>query len=258
MKRKEKHMPAHRDRELAVFHDFAVDARLEVDLSSIEKMDPPYPDIRCRAEDGRTLHFEISEILDPEYAALLTRFRDGRLAAKGYYERLSEPKLSVFNERFADSSIFLNYVNDATSRQRDQSLPAIFDFLLSLPPNRPKAVEFEESLPSPIVERIAVYRDHGPSKPLFESAFGTNTNASALTVVKKKVKKTYRADGSVSLLAFWYEQPMLPDDVWQADVERYIEDSLHGSIFVDCWVYDWSSRTVKLRRPQQRVGADAP
>ena len=248
-------MPSHGERELEVFRDFAADAKLPVDLASIEKMDPPYPDIRCRSQEGTHLYFEISEVLDPDYASLLTRFHDGRLGTQRYYEALPELKRAAFDERFSDSSIFLNYTNDSTSRQRENSLPAIFDFLLTLSSERPQSVSFDEDLPSPHLERIAIYRDHKRSRPLFESAFGTSTNASPVTVVQKKVKKTYQADGPVSLLAFWYQQPMLPDDVWLGDVEGYIEECMEGSIFADCWVYDWGRREIKLRRRQRSNSA---
>lgn len=250
-------MRSHAERELEVFRDFAADAKLSIDLASIEKMEPPYPDIRRRSKEGTKLHFEISEILDPDYASLLTRFHDGRLGSQRYYEALPEPERAAFDERFADGSIFLNYANDSTSRQREKSLPAVFKFLLTLSSKRPKSVSFDENLPSPYLERIAIYRDHKRSKPLFESAFGTSTNASPVTVVQKKVKKTYKADGPVSLLAFWYQQPMLPDDVWLSDVERYTEQCMEGSIFADCWVYDWGRREIKLRRlqpPNSKLG----
>lgn len=245
-------MGIHGERELQVFRDFVADASLDVDAPSIEKVDPPLPDLRCRNLDGQILHFEVSEILDPGYAALLRRFHDGRVAAKSFYENLSAEQREVFDERFADSSIFLNYTNEATTRHRMQCLPAVFDFLLSLPPNRPKSFELDESLPSPYLERIAIYRDHQRSKPLFESAFGTSTNASAITVVQKKIAKTYVADGPISLLAFWYDQPMLPEGIWLEDVERYIQEVLDESIFAECWLYDWANRKVMLRKTKER------
>lgn len=244
-------MPSHDERELAVFRDFAADAKLAVDVSSIEKMQPPYPDIRCRGHDGDFLHFEISEIIDSDYASLLKRFHEARAAAKRYYENLGSEKRLLFDERFSDSSIFLNFLNDATFRQREQSLPAIFDFLLALPEDRPKEVMLEESLPSTCLENISIYRDHSRSKPLFESAFGTSSNASAITVLQKKLRKTYRTDGSISLLAFWYEQPMLPEDIWLEDVDRFVQQTLEDSTFAEFWVYDWSRREIKLKRSQR-------
>ena len=107
----------------------------------------------------------------------------------------------------------------------------------------------------PYLERISIYRDHTRSSPLFESAFGTSTNASPITVVQKKLQKNYSADGPISLLAFWYDQPMLPDDIWLEDVERYIEQSLDGSVFADCWVYDWSKRRITLQLAQRSNNA---
>jgi hypothetical protein len=50
--------------ELNVFRAFAKLQRLPIEMESIEKREPPEPDIRCNLKDNGPITFEMVEILD--------------------------------------------------------------------------------------------------------------------------------------------------------------------------------------------------
>ena len=58
----------HGDRELAIFHGFSEKCALGIDAASIEKRDPPEPDILCRTVSGESIAFELVEALDSDLA----------------------------------------------------------------------------------------------------------------------------------------------------------------------------------------------
>jgi hypothetical protein len=56
-------------KELAVFRSFAAVCGLFVEPSSIEKRNPPEPDILCRLEGGKPIAFEMVRLVDQEKIA---------------------------------------------------------------------------------------------------------------------------------------------------------------------------------------------
>lgn len=60
-------------RELRVFHDFRARSNLPIDPESVEKRDPPEPDILCRHRDEGLIAFELVELCDPRIASALGR-----------------------------------------------------------------------------------------------------------------------------------------------------------------------------------------
>ena len=55
--------------EVRALHDFVAQARLPVVPESIQKRDPPEPDILCRLKSGEQLAFELVELCHPTNAA---------------------------------------------------------------------------------------------------------------------------------------------------------------------------------------------
>lgn len=54
--------------EIELFRRFVDAAELPIDLSSIEKRDPPEPDILCQHLKDGPIHFELVELCDPNIA----------------------------------------------------------------------------------------------------------------------------------------------------------------------------------------------
>jgi hypothetical protein len=59
------------ENEVRAFQDFVAQARLPVVPESVQKRDPPEPDILCRLKNGEQLAFELVEICHPKNAAFL-------------------------------------------------------------------------------------------------------------------------------------------------------------------------------------------
>lgn len=73
-------------RELAVFSDFVRLSGLPVDMTSVQKMLPPQPDLLCQLGE-ETVAFELVELCDPNIARMLA----DPLRPGNEYVRTSDP-----------------------------------------------------------------------------------------------------------------------------------------------------------------------
>ena len=71
--------------EVEIFMRFAAVCRLGILPPSIEKREPPEPDIRCETSQGETLAFEMVEVIDQELARkIANQFELGRMLRNAY------------------------------------------------------------------------------------------------------------------------------------------------------------------------------
>jgi hypothetical protein len=78
--------------ELATFERFVDQSRLAIDVASIEKKNPPHPDILCRHQTEGLLAFELVELCDPNIARAVATLYEG-------YMRTSDPSASIISKK---------------------------------------------------------------------------------------------------------------------------------------------------------------
>ncbi|MDD2942930.1 MAG: hypothetical protein PHC51_08210 [bacterium] len=117
--------------ELKVFVEFAARmTELNIDLSSIEKREPPEPDIRAANGSGEITAFELVELCSPEIAQLLTVIRkEGNDETR--FIRPQIPGEQIINKKLDKNYNtphpieLLCYTNGRTMTPDDVSIPTL-------------------------------------------------------------------------------------------------------------------------------------
>ena len=107
------------DYEIKVFCDFVVRSGLPVDFKTIEKRNPPEPDLRCYVDGDGYVAFEVKEVCDEEVAEWVAhlykelpdisefkRFRDFATGSNDFVEWL-KGKFSSTDKYKTDHSVEL-------------------------------------------------------------------------------------------------------------------------------------------------------
>ena len=219
-----------------MFRLFAQSAKLQIPPKSIEKRDPPKPDICCElAEYGRTC-FELVETIDTSLAqAVAGQFR--------LQETLRDEATRVLRG-FADALIFVRYVRSALVQHRVQSVPALVAYLGGL------AAGFEGDVMVPAgsslsvtVRSVHVTRG-GFVGPVFQVEAGTFISDPVIERIKSKFNKRYETENRIELLAFYELQPTQRAEMKLPEVEAFVQANLHASQFSRVWIFDVGNRTV--------------
>src|ERR1700680_756090 len=105
------------DEEIRVFRYFAKKAELAVVADSIEKRNPPEPDILCRFSSGSFIAFELVEVCHPMNAVFRsTAVRRSELIEETYL-RLPSTLRHSFDSRFAGQAVSFAFSHEATNSQ---------------------------------------------------------------------------------------------------------------------------------------------
>jgi len=118
--------------ELIIFRAFAEVCELPIDVMTIEKREPPEPDISCKINGGGTITFELTEIIDRGFANMIGKQNDTKTMLDNYYFNLPKNMKEDFDSLYSDAIIFINFNNSISMRQRERLFPKIFNHLLGL------------------------------------------------------------------------------------------------------------------------------
>ena len=98
----------HAQKEIEIFRSFVAASGLDIDVSSIEKREPPEPDILC-CIDGNKVAFELVELIDDKLACrsnnqvrLMEQFRCA-------YEACSADERVAIDRSVGDALIYVTF-----------------------------------------------------------------------------------------------------------------------------------------------------
>ncbi len=91
------------DREFEVARTFLIARGVPQDGLSLEKRDPPEPDILARLPDGRYIALEVVQLLDRNFADTLYRSLDTKTAMEETFETLPNEPRARFEAKYGDS-----------------------------------------------------------------------------------------------------------------------------------------------------------
>lgn len=120
-------------REMEIFSRFVSASKLPIDSATIEKREPPEPDILCTHRDEGRVAFELVEICDPKLAKFMATVAEGG----AYYMRTADPSASIIRKKLrrkyqADCPIeLLCYTDGRVITPANHILRAIRSFLPS-------------------------------------------------------------------------------------------------------------------------------
>ncbi len=237
------------NREKEIFELFAVASTLAIDTSSIENRKPPEPDIRCRLDNGETVAFELTELIDEQHMERLAKTANTKDALYNHYENyLSSDQRKLFDLLYNHAFLHFDFSIDSKLKERRNKFNFIFDLLLSCP--EPLS-EFEiRHCPKlmPILDTIRVSKSR-INGPLFDVGnFGRLGDPTKPAILKKLYKK-YECNYPIELVAYINWQLLPPEEVWKHAVNSAAKN-LSSSQFRKIWVYDLVNDKIEFIHPE--------
>lgn len=227
-------------KERAVFEAFlASDGAPKIESRSVESRRPPEPDILCRLTDGADIAFELVEIVEGEWAQLISN--QIRLQQTLYieHEKAGHPLATAYG----DALIYIRCLAEASYKQREKAIPELFGFLAALGTGVKGDIAAIGELAKTIRSVHISRGDFGPG-PFFQvegvSAIGDPTADS----IQGKWLKKYQTQHPVDLLAYYNWQPTIPEAFWIGPVQSFIEANWATSPFQRVWICDPASKKI--------------
>jgi hypothetical protein len=219
-----------------VFRLFTESAGLAIAEGSIQKRQPPEPDICCELRGYGPTAFEPVETIDRRLAqAVQAQIR--------LQEALRERAADVL-DGFGNALVFVKYVRDTLVRQRVGAVAALVDYLGTLPSGFEGDHVVPKNAPfSSVVRAVRVTRGTFGG-PAFQVEGGGFISHPILDCIKGKFAKTYQVVHRLGLLVFYELQatPMLEMRV--PEVEAFVKSNLAGSQFSRVWLFDMGNRSI--------------
>ena len=121
------------EEEIRVFQSFTRTAGLKVIPNSLEKRQPPEPDILCLFEDGSAVAFELVEICHPHNARWIGSAPSIGRALEETYHALPTELRHRFTYRFANRPLSFTFTQDTSLNRIRRILARAFAELLEQP-----------------------------------------------------------------------------------------------------------------------------
>ena len=121
-------------REIEIFRRFVSISGLPIEISSIQKMPEPAPDISCKDTSGNDLSFELVELLDEHFAIMFDWSIGGKELMYSLYDALPKEKKDVLDANYAHADIYFDLCEGVTKTKFKQQMSYVFDELIQLPP----------------------------------------------------------------------------------------------------------------------------
>jgi hypothetical protein len=231
--------------ELAIFRRFLEATQLPVLTSSLQKRQPPEPDILCEIIDSGFVAFELVEVVDEGFASMVNgqiRLERTLHQAVGHAEPAQRGRLL---ERFADALIYVRYLEPRV-RRRERAIPALLRYLMDLPPGVEGDIHLGAETGLGEIRSIRITRGDYPPGPHFQVQAVSSIADPVVECVRNKWAKQYDTRHRTELLAYYQLHPATHPSFWLDDLRAFIDDKWHISPFSRVWVLDASEPEVLL------------
>lgn len=228
--------------ERVIFEAFLhCDGAPPVDTATIETRRPPEPDILCNVSGMGPTAFELVEIVEEDWAQLVSN--QIRLEKSLYlaHEQTGEP----LSDAYADALIYLRCLPKVPIKQRERVIPALFDFLMMLEPGVKGDISIGDSSDlAGIVRSVHVSRgDFGPG-PFFQVEAVKAISDPTAPSIRAKWHRHYQTPYAIELLAYYDWHPTTPEVMWIGEVRRFIEANWATSPFRRVWICDIATKQI--------------
>ncbi|MDY7094986.1 MAG: hypothetical protein SX243_18590 [Acidobacteriota bacterium] len=231
-------MPEHSRQELRVFERFSEYCPLRIDPTSIEKREPPRPDIYCRTEDGKELAFELVEVVDRDLAtATSQQLRLERLLLDAVAGD------SHFRANFDDALISVVFDRSSSMQRRRNAAAAVVEYLKQLRGRPEGKLELARTALSTEITRLEVVRGDSPGPSFYVEAV-TSFSDPTLKTINSKLQRDYSTPADLHLLGYFELQPMDVGTEWRPGYLRLVRQALSGSQFRSVWLFELNSGRI--------------
>jgi hypothetical protein len=233
--------------ELRIFKGFVSVSGLPIVDQSIEKRDPPEPDIKCHLVGTGTITFELTELIDRSFANMVGKQYETKAELDKYYAEMPQDLKTRFTDLYSDAIIFVHFNNELSLRQRKKIFPRIFQHLLGLDKGFEGDTLKRDSKYGDDLKWISISR--GVSGPLFDDVLTTSIGDPTVQALKAKFVKNYSTDYLLHLLAYIDLNPMFRDDIWLPKIKNFVKNNISASPFDKVWIYDFHKKEIKYSHP---------
>ncbi len=230
-----------------MFKEFAAASPCVIEIESIEKRQPPEPDILCRCVEGSSIAFEMVGLDDPRQSQRLY----DRLAIEKRllqeYQSVSDSLDPVARNRMKARKFVLTFRDGISKNKKVKAVPKIIGFLAALDASTLGSVEPSRELGS-VVNKIVV-REHGlpADQPKFTIDSGGHSGDYTVERITNKLARQYESNARIELLA--WVSATLPENRWSGQLTRLLQERLGASVFRRVWLFDRSQRQILFVYP---------
>lgn len=221
--------------EQEIFKKFLKHHPDKLDISSFKRVEPPKPDIEINSEIGKTIAFELSEIVDEGMVRRLQTARNLKSLFNEHCESLSLERKEIFNSKYENSYIYVFFQDNLSLAKKRSNISLIFDYLFSLDPIKRENVPENKNLKK-IVREIIIIKG-GFTGPIFDSDSGGFIDTPLLSRMEDKLKKKYQTLYPCELLLYYDLQPEVISEVGFDDACNYAEKNISNTCFKRIWIF---------------------
>jgi hypothetical protein len=231
----------HDDKEIPLFRLFAPVCGLPIEPASIEKREPPEPDILCHVTGEGPVAFELIELVNEKKIArptgdqedLIDHLRDG-------YRSLSSATKAEFDRRFGNALVRAKFRPDLSLRRRKKIADDILEEMLKIDPSFEGTFGMNDGKME--VASVEVVRGNFAG-PHFRVPAAASYNPIPLARLEAKFEKKYSSGAPIELLAY-YDRQSAPLEKQLQELFNYIQARLAGSHFRRAWVFNVSDQRI--------------
>lgn len=211
---------------------------------SIEKRQPPEPDILCIATEEGPVAFELVEIVDQQrIARLMGDQADLMDYLRDTYRGVPQDVKRAIDQRFSDARIEVNLRPDVSLRRRRMIAADIVNRLATMEIGFKG--EFTLKQDGIEVSRVKVTRREGLAGPHFQVPAGSHFQPAPVASIQAKFRKCYESDAPIELLAY-YDTQHSPLEEQLRELGCFIEENKADCGFRRIWVFDCNQNKICL------------
>ncbi len=229
-----------RDKE--IFLEFASVAGLTLCHGQVDTPDPPQPDLVAMIEGVGPVAYELGEIIDQDLAMNYSCSADTCVVIREYYETMPGDRRVVFDQRFSGAEIAFCFSGQADLRKRRKVLPEVFEALCVavLPENG--RLRFTGTHLADVLKCVQVCWKSTATSPGAGPTFGapgaTCFDPSPLSILKKKLTKSYETHYPLELILHSDRRSLYAETFWLPAITAHLEEHLKHSLFRRIWVFE--------------------
>jgi len=228
----------HGGREKRIFGQFADACHLGIRPDSIEKRDPPEPDILCEIEEEGPAAFEMVEIIDKDLARRMRAHFELRKRLREHYESLEPGERADIRERVGDAKIAVTCDWSTSSRVWKQAIPSVMEILKLIDPSFEGEVDGESALRLPRgVSKVRIVRRANLQGPLFSAPAAGSYSDLTVEAIRGKLNRDYKSAAPVELLAYYEFQLDSPSEILPPPLVKFLRGAFPNDCFRRVWVF---------------------
>lgn len=241
--------------ELAVFNSFIEASGLPIIPNSIEKTDPPAPDILCEHESEGKIAFELVELIDQDKitrqanADKIGRRDTFQNRIYDEYEKLSIESRLEIDRRLNNAQIYFIFSEQLSKNKLKNKLGNIFEELQAIEPDFEGEIRcFENGQLKKILKEISISR--GDFKgPVFTPECISGPGKPVVKILRNKHNMKYITDYPIELLAYFTFSGSMPKQMWIKETTRFFNELKEFEPYRKIWIFDFYKQSIEFVFP---------